>query len=48
MKKPFKNDPEFAKFWSEQSRKGDPDRNPNLLTDAFAAGRAAGRDEAHL
>lgn len=36
----------FDKWWLTQSAKGDPQRNPNLVRDAFEAGRRVGRREA--
>ena len=30
----------YEAWWSEQSRKGDPARNPHFSRDAFEAGRA--------
>lgn len=32
----------FDRWWSEQSRRGDPARNPGLVDEAFAAGFVAG------
>lgn len=32
----------FDKWWNEQSKKGDPLRNLNLVRDAFEAGRKTG------
>ena len=37
---------EFDKWWSEQSRKGDPQRDPNLVVKAFEIGWACGHKEA--
>lgn len=33
---------DFEAWWREQSRKGDPLHNPNLVRDAFRAGWEAG------
>ena len=37
-------DAKFDAWYAEQSRKGDPERNPHLLDQAFAAGRIAERE----
>jgi hypothetical protein len=36
----------FEAWWRAQSRKGDPQRNPNLTKEAFKAGFVAGLNEA--
>lgn len=38
--------PAFNRWWLQQTAKGDPQRNPNLTRDAFAAGYSAGMAQA--
>lgn len=36
----------FDSWWLEQTRKGDPDRNHNIIKEAFMAGWSEGYKEA--